>query len=226
VLLDPRAKPDSTPAQPKGNSVHTDDSPNGHGIRPGNEPRSDWVQAITEAWQKGAAHTLELALIVAIARKEMRRGEWAKLWKDDSMPFSQRKGEMLVVIGQQLGWANPQTFARLPAGWSVLYQLARFNRSLLTRLVESQAIHPRLTLREAKDLVSLELGEAQRTHPPARFEARLRSLRAWIKQNHGAWNLEDRDLIKREFALILADLETHSRTAENLQSVGNCKHNL
>ena len=108
------------------------------------------IQAITRAWQTGITQTMQLAQTVAQARRQLRRGLWSSLWKSERMPFSKRKGEMLAVIGNRLAWANAQSFAHFPAGWSVLYYLARLPRGRFESLLEEGAIHPKLTQKEAK----------------------------------------------------------------------------
>ena len=44
------------------------------------------IQAITRAWQSGVTQTMQLAQTVAQARRQLRRGEWSKLWNSDRMP--------------------------------------------------------------------------------------------------------------------------------------------
>ena len=99
-------------------------------------PASDWIAEITEAWARGGTHTLELARLVLTVRRRMCYGEWSQLWKSGEMPFSKRKGEMLVVIGERLGRIDTKTFAHLPTGWSILYWLARLEWETLQKLVE------------------------------------------------------------------------------------------
>jgi hypothetical protein len=116
---------------------------------------SHWAAEIRRIWAEGKFQVIELAKAVPRAKLQLRRGEWTALWLDSNVPFSQRKAEMLVVIGTRLGWANPQTFAHLPQGWSILYYLARMERVALNDLIARGVVHPCLTLSEAKDLLKL-----------------------------------------------------------------------
>src|SRR5437660_10145735 len=71
---------------------------------------TDWLVEIKRLWAKGNAATLELARVVSAARHGLRRGGWSALWRSErivsKIPFSKRKGEMLVAIGDGFGWAN------------------------------------------------------------------------------------------------------------------------
>src|SRR5438132_4900316 len=125
-----------------------------------------WVGEITKAWARGPASTLELARLICAVRKQARRSQWTQLWSSDGMPFSKRKGEMLVVIGDGLGWANAQTFAHLPMGWSILYHLARLDKETLERLIQEGLIHPALKLWETRKLAAQFHGKAIKARPP------------------------------------------------------------
>lgn len=162
----------------------------------------EWFGKIAAAWRKEVAHTMELARVVAQARTRLLRGEWARLWQDSrggEMPFSKRKGEMLVVIGERLNWANAQTFAHFPSGWSILYCLARLNRVLLEKLLAEGVIHPKLTLAEAKRLTErphLCAGKVRRGN----VERRLRQLCNWVDHTLHDWRPDERDLARRVFS--------------------------
>jgi hypothetical protein len=113
-----------------------------------------WIGEIKKAWAKGPASALELARVVAAARYALPRGEWTALWKARKMPFGRSKGAMLLGIWRGLNWANVQTFGHLPAGWSILYELAKLDRASLQRLIQEEFVKPTLTLSEAKELVA------------------------------------------------------------------------
>src|SRR5262245_11663339 len=114
--------------------------------------RPNWISLATEIrrlFDRGKASTMDLARAVASARQSLDRGQWSQLWRAGNILFSKRKGDMLVRIGYRLGRVDAQTFAQLPAGWSVLYCLAHLERGVLGQLVAQGQIHPHLTLRQA-----------------------------------------------------------------------------
>src|SRR5207249_7714197 len=94
-----------------------------------------WAIQIQRVWVKGTSNTLELARIVSRARRAMDFGAWARMWRSKKLPFAISKAKMLVRVGEQLGDLDGQTFGRLPSGWSILYQLARLDRTTLERLI-------------------------------------------------------------------------------------------
>ncbi len=123
----------------------------------------DWIGEIARLWAKGNCATLELARVVSAARNGLPHGGWSALWNSDGMPsiipFSKRKGEMLVAVGDGLGWANAHVCAHLPSGLRTLCYLAKLDRTTLERLIEEGAIHPKLKESKARELVAQLLGE-------------------------------------------------------------------
>ena len=143
---------------------------------------TDWVAEIRKVWARGPASTLELARLVSAARSALPRGGWTALWKTRKMAFSRSKGAMLLGIWRGLNWATVQTFGHLPAGWSVLYELAKLDRATLERLIEEEAVKPTLTLSEAKDLVARLLGKSlKKKSPRTNLRERLRRFENFLR---------------------------------------------
>ncbi|MBI3418003.1 MAG: hypothetical protein HY043_22160, partial [Verrucomicrobia bacterium] len=175
-------------------SQTTMEEANGGGSRPvsresGIKSANDWRAEIQERWAETATSILPLASVVLLARRSLRHGEWAALWESGRMPFSKRKAEMLVSIGQGLGDLNANTCAHLPRGWRVLYLLSKLDREILLREITNGAIHPKLTLNAARELVACLQGRLTRkpVHP-GKIERRLGRFREFVHQtlNDGA----------------------------------------
>lgn len=150
---------------------------------------------------------MEMAKVVLAARHRLRYGEWSKLWQSGRMPFSKRKGEMLVVIGERLGCIDAQSFAHLPVGWSVLYWLARLQRGILTRLVEEGVIHPKLTLREARELVAKVNGcSTQVSTKTSAVQRRLRGFCRYVERTFAAWCPADREFARSELSRLIRQI--------------------
>lgn len=150
---------------------------------------------------------MEMAKVVLAARHRLRYGEWSKLWQSGRMPFSKRKGEMLVVIGERLGCIDAQSFAHLPVGWSVLYWLARLQRGILTRLVEEGVIHPKLTLREARELVAKVNGcSTQVSTKTSAVQRRLRGFCGYVERTFAAWCPADREFARSELSRLIRQI--------------------
>ncbi|HXR04836.1 MAG TPA: hypothetical protein VN836_09030, partial [Verrucomicrobiae bacterium] len=75
---------------------------------------TDWIQLIHQVWIRGANRTLELSRLMNRARQSLPYGSWSRLLQSGGLPFSRRKGEMLVVVGQGVGGLNAQNSAQLP----------------------------------------------------------------------------------------------------------------
>jgi hypothetical protein len=116
-------------------------------------------------WRHGAASTIELAKLVHDARRGLHHGAWTAMWSLGRIRFSKRKGDMLATIGRKLNGLSEQTFAHLPAGWSILYHLVLLDRATLEREIESGTIEPGMTLRQARELLAKFRGESVRQAP-------------------------------------------------------------
>ena len=149
---------------------------------------------IKKVWRRGAASTMELARVVCAARTQSRYGQWAQLWKSGSLPFSKRKGDVLVAIGRRWGTADEQTYARLPIGWNILYHLARLEPTLFDRLLEEGTIRPAMTLREAKELLARFQGGKSARSQKTKIKEYLRRLARFIASRRD-WQTEERVMI-------------------------------
>ena len=94
---------------------------------------AEWIEQIQTLWANGAESRLELASLISTIRNHLRqrRGDWSSLWESGEIPFSKRKAEKLVVVGDGLGWAvNANACSHLPTEWNALYYIAKLRRSI------------------------------------------------------------------------------------------------
>ena len=162
------------------------------------------VEAIKKVWSQGAGNSIELARVVWQARRELVYGQWTHMWASGVLPFSKRKGEMLATVGKGLGWVDAKTFAHLPSGWSVLYQLAQLSQTAFEELLEAGVIHPRLTLREAKELLARFKGRRGPHHShQAGVKHRLRQFGVYVRRTLRNWNSEERAAARTELTRLL-----------------------
>jgi len=177
----------------------------------------DWIGEIRKIWARGPANTLVLARLMCAVRRQLLHGQWTALWNAGDLPFSKRKGEMLVAIGEGLGWADAQTFAHLPVGWSILYHLARLQRTTLERLVQERVIHPALKLWEAKDLVAQFNGGPNAVRAK-RFnvQQRLQKFGEFVDSTSNDWSPRERRWAQTRLQEILHRIEVAQNLFEPL----------
>jgi len=164
----------------------------------------EWIDRIATTWARGAVGTLELARLVAKARDDLEYGEWSRLWGSGEIPFSKRKGEMLVVIGKGVGGLDAQNSAHLPVAWTTLYYLARLGPSLITRLIDEGRVHSDLSLHEAQTLVAAHRPGTSRRKARPGIKARLSRLAQFVRVSLLGWSAAERRLVRIEL-LRLAD---------------------
>jgi hypothetical protein len=185
------------------------------------EPRSliAWTEVIQQAWSRGADSTLELAKLMSRARECLAYGSWGRLWQSETLPFSRRKGEMLVVIGQELEGLNAQNSAQLPAAWNTLYYLARLGRTAVEQLIGQGRIYPKIGLRDARALLPKPHSESQEKDSCSRVKARLVRLGVLIRAESGSWPEAQRNLVRSQ----LLDLAQAITAGETANGAGSCK---
>jgi len=171
---------------------------------------ADWVREIRKVWTRGPASTLELARVVSEARNALPHGGWSSLWKHpSSMPFAKRTGYALLVIAAGLGWANVRTFAHLPAGWSILFELAKLDRTTLERLIEEEVVKPTLTLSEAKELVAQLRGKTlNKKSPRTNLRERLRRFENFLRAILPHCSPAEKQLARATLARLIEQIDT------------------
>jgi len=162
---------------------------------------SEWIVEIRKVWRLSASSTLDLARVVSAAKHRLQQhyGQWSHLWKTEhQMPVSKRTADMLAVIGDQMGGLDSQTSANLPRGWNILYQLARLDRQTLHQLIQEGFIHPKLTLRQVKDLVAEFSGKPTAAqNRKANVRERLRRFAEFVHNTVADWEIEERESARK-----------------------------
>jgi hypothetical protein len=178
---------------------------------------NNWVEEIRRLWAQGATSTLALARVVYQARRTLAYGDWARIWQPGVMPFSKRKADMLAAIGRGMGLIDEQTFSHLPRGWSVLYYLSQLGQVVVEQLVRAGAIHPGLTLQEARVLAAKHKGQ----EPPAPLEKlrqKLQQFEKFVVATLSEWTVEDRRWVQSRLNNLANKVALGSPTGANAGS--------
>jgi hypothetical protein len=104
-----------------------------------------------------------------------------------------------------MGWVDSATSLNLPRGWNILYCLARLDRQILELLIRQEFIHPKLTLREAKDLVARLKGTKPNTRK-ANVRERLRRFAEFVRDTASDWEPDERELATEELARLIEEI--------------------
>src|SRR6266487_3290814 len=91
------------------------------GILVATAPISEWVVEIKKACTRNTAGTIDLAGVVAAAKRQslLCHGQWKQICK--SLPFSRRKADMLATIGEKFATLEEAAFQDLPSASTTLY---------------------------------------------------------------------------------------------------------
>lgn len=184
---------------------HLDDLP------PANERSrsiADWIQLIRETCWRSVGNALELARLMSQARRSLPYGGWSRFWQSGRVPFSKRKGEMLVVIGECVEGLDAQNSAHLPAAWNTLYCLARMGRAVVGRLIQQGRIHPALTLRQAQGLLAEHLPGTRRRAAGSKLKIRLARLAAFIRGQMESWTRQEQDFVSHQLLGLAGEIQS------------------
>jgi len=167
---------------------------------------------IKKVWALGASGTLDLARVLSSAKNQLRRhyGQWSWLWKSEhKMPLSKSTADRLATVGDRMGWIDSATSLNLPRGWNILFCLAPLDRGTLEKLIEQGFIHPKLTLREAKELVARFRGE------PTEAKTRKANVRQWLRRSAefvrdtvSDWEIEEPELATEQLTRLIEQIRT------------------
>jgi hypothetical protein len=152
----------------------------------------DWVAEIKRWVARGKAGNLTLGRLLYQAKSKLRYGQWTELWRSGQIPFSKRKGEQLVVIGQNLGSLDAQDAAHLPSAWSTLYCLAQLECAVFLRLIHEGVIHPALSADEARKLLPTHLSKSRSPGRRCGLARHLAKLREFVRATLPRWSSEER----------------------------------
>jgi hypothetical protein len=146
----------------------------------------------------------------------MEHGQWSRLWRSPRIPFSKRKAEMLVTVGEALGGLTAQKSAHLPSAWNTLYYLAQLGRGLIEQLIAEGRIHPRLLLREARELLAeYKLGKARKSRAPLALAGRLNRFSNFVLAHVAKWSSPERQLVRAELKRLLKVVSTKPNSLIN-----------
>ncbi|HVR37037.1 MAG TPA: hypothetical protein VMS21_14430 [Methylomirabilota bacterium] len=168
----------------------------------------DFAIRIRQLWSRGSGHTLELAMAVRTARRQLRHGQWAALFHSGRMPFSKRQADRLVGIAR-LGWLNGTSLSHLPRSLTSLHCLSRLNRAVLEDLTAQGQVHPALSLREVRELVARFNGQPRSIQSAGRgVRQRVERFRKFVLGNCADWSPGQRQWTRDELLLLAHQLET------------------
>src|SRR5688572_3396795 len=171
---------------------------------------ADWIGEIKKVWARGASSTLDLARVVSAAKDRLQRqyGQWSRLWRSEhKMPLSKSTADRLATIGNRMGWVDSATSLNLPRGWNILHCLAQLDRETLEQLIQQGFIHPKLTLRRAKELVAEFTGkQTAAERRKANVQERLRRFAAFVRDTVSEWEFEERELATETLSQLIEEI--------------------
>jgi hypothetical protein len=120
------------------------------GSHPNTMSRDRWATRIKEAWQKQVPAIFEIGVLLESAKAELRRGEWNAMVKND-LPFNRQTAFKLQKIASDDRLRNVSP-GKLPAHWTLLYELTRLTDEQFEHGVATGVINARMQRKDIKEL--------------------------------------------------------------------------
>jgi hypothetical protein len=110
-----------------------------------------WRQVIVKSWQRQVGAIVATGRLLIRAQRSLidTHGAWAALVDSDGFPFSQATAQKLMAIADHDTLSTYSTWNRLPASWTVLYQLSLIEAPTLRRLITSGDVNRSMTMTQA-----------------------------------------------------------------------------
>lgn len=128
----------------------------------------DKYNAFERASQDAVEAAIELGRELLEAKENLGHGQFLRMFQDhadpiaDALPFNRQWGASMMSIAKSPTLSNVQYTVHLPRSVQTLALLARLEDSDLQDAVAVGAVHPKLTQKQAKALVSERLAETRK----------------------------------------------------------------
>jgi hypothetical protein len=121
-------------------------------------PVTSYVEEVRKLWGKSVEDVLKVAKLCAEAVKVLNQGELRSF--KNGLPFKKSKLSKLVKVGSDR--RLPAITEILPAGYTILYEIACLSDPVFDRAIEEGVIHPDL---QKGEIEKWRLKEAREDRP-------------------------------------------------------------
>ncbi|WP_295543440.1 hypothetical protein [uncultured Thiohalocapsa sp.] len=105
-----------------------------HAIDTKPRTRADWAARITTAYAKTVESIVKTGAELLAAKDALPRGAFQKMVRRD-LPFGDRTAQKLMAIARNPALTDEANWPQLPAAWTQLYELSRFEPDVIAQLV-------------------------------------------------------------------------------------------
>ena len=119
--------------------------------------RAEFIERIKGLWHRSREQILSLGRALIDAKQTLAHGDFAAMIRED-LPFGPRMAQHLMAIARDER-LNAKTSSYLPAAAGALVELRKLHDEAFEAAVENGRIHPGLTVKNARELVQVMLGQ-------------------------------------------------------------------
>lgn len=130
----------------------------------------DWAVKINEATGEGVAWFIVAGTKLIEAKEALGHGRWMVMFETHRIRFSLRSAEMFMRVAKLSPLSESLTLANLPPRLTTLDVLAGVTVEVTKAGIQSGAIHPEMTAREAREFVRAQNGGPAPAKPATSFD--------------------------------------------------------
>lgn len=116
--------------------------------------RRQHIEAIRSAWHKSREKVIALGRALLRAKEELAHGEFTAMIQTD-LPFGPDSAQQFMRLAKDDRLANPDTYQHLPQSPAALDRLRTLPDEDLTEAIEQGAVHPSMTVKDARHVVQI-----------------------------------------------------------------------
>jgi len=114
--------------------------------------RQQFADRVRQLFRKTAETIVEMGRALVEAKAALAHGEFTAMVEVD-LGWNLSAAERLMAIARHPVISNPATLPSLPSGREVIYQLTQVSERTLTDAIREGAVHPGMTMKQARSLV-------------------------------------------------------------------------
>lgn len=129
------------------------------------DPEREWADKILGAWRQSVEGIFEVGRLLIDAKAALLHGGF-EIMVRDKLPFNKSAAERLMKLSRNPELTNPANLPVLPASWTTLYELSKFDEQKLRVAFDKRLIHPTTRGQDIPEIAARV--EGRRVRAPAK----------------------------------------------------------
>lgn len=159
-------------------------------VPPPSDPEVDeWAEKINQAAGYGVAWLVSAGMHLNLAKAALDHGRWQGMFDSGKIKMGVRSAQLLMKVAGNPALANAQDVAELPPTLTALYALSSGSEEAVKAGIQSGAINPAMTAKQAREFVTSLKDSPPTAKPATSFDSDTRRNRVQqaVKKEATKW---------------------------------------